>query len=849
MAFERASQESARELVRRALEGDVEGAVGSLRAFLEKSPDDETAWLALGMVLSSAGRWGDAADALATAVELDSSVVPARLAYARALEKKGRLDDAAFQLLRAERLSPDDAHILKELGVVFYKRGLYDKSVQFLTRARSLAPDDARAWYALGLVQEARRDPGAAIAAYREAIAIDPSFGDPKKTLADLLASMGEHEEAIAVLDDLLRLERTNEQAAQNRDVLAKALAEMKARRLLGRTERELQESALVQQGQMKRKGTVPSSESEDGHPPFAEGARPGGNVESVLRYANRASELLVGLTGSGTIGRMLLVLVDPEKSAQKRDDVFQVTVVGQNGRREPANYATALTLTFLREALGAPMTQAGELYARLLAEGAAVTVSGARLGFASVPRWDRPGETMHGLAVWLIAACVALLAGCRTSRPPAPAPSRAELAFIHDDYERARTEARAAHRPLFVDAWAPWCHTCLSMQEFVFNDPALAALGSKFAWASVDTEKPASEAFLKKFPMQAWPTLWVIDPETEKPILKWPGSATAKELTVLLEDATEEFGGATKGGDRAAASGSAEAAAAWLRGNREAAEGHVAEAARAYESALAQAPSGWAKRPRVVEALVTALDMSHENEPCLTIAVREWPTMPRGTSRLNVGLYGVDCGTSLGKDPRFRDATLTLARGMEALAGDPAEPVLADDRSSVFDGLVTYYQSTGDEARAAVLARAWSDFLDGEAARAPTPSARAVFDSHRVLAYETSGRPEKAVPMLAQSERDFPGDYNAPARLAGVYLKMGRLELALAAIQRAEAKVYGPRTLRVLAIKADILKAMKRPEEEKKELERAVQVGEGLQLSSGYARLLAQLKARAGRP
>jgi tetratricopeptide (TPR) repeat protein len=317
----------------------------------------------------------------------------------------------------------------------------------------------------------------------------------------------------------------------------------------------------------------------------------------------------------------------------------------------------------------------------------------------------------------------------------------------------------------------------------------------------------------------------------------------------VLLEDATEEFGAATDGGGHAEASGSAEAAAAWLRGNREAAEGHVAEAARGYESALAQAPPGWAKRPRVVEALVTALVMSNENEPCLNIAVREWPTMPRGTPRLNVGLYGIECGTALGKDPRFRDATLTLARGMETLAGDSAEPVLADDRSSVFDGLVTYYQSTGDEARAAVLAHAWSDFLDGEAARAPTPSARAVFDSHRVLAYETSGRPEKAVPMLAQSERDFPGDYNAPARLAGVYLKMGRLELALAAIQRAEAKVYGPRTLRVLAIKADILKAMKRPMEEKKELERAVQVGEGLQLSSGYARLLAQLKARAGRP
>jgi tetratricopeptide (TPR) repeat protein len=171
---------------------------------------------------------------------------------------------------------------------------------------------------------------------------------------------------------------------------------------------------------------------------------------------------------------------------------------------------------------------------------------------------------------------------------------------------------------------------------------------------------------------------------------------------------------------------------------------------------------------------------------------------------------------------------------------------VLADDRSSVFDGLVTFYRSTGDEEHAKWVARAWRDFLDAEATQAPTPLARAVFDSHRVLAYEASGEREKAVPMLEQSERDFPGDYNPPARLAGVYLKMGRLDAALSAVQRAETKVYGPRTLRVLAIKADILQAMKRADDEKKVLERAVRVGEGMKLSGGYVQLLGQLRARA---
>jgi cytochrome c-type biogenesis protein CcmH/NrfG len=376
------------QVTRRALEGDVEGALGELGQILENAPEDEAAWLTLGMVQSSAGRWREASEALARAVELDGDVVAARLAFARALEKSGKLDDAAFQLLKAERLAPGDVKPLKELGAVFYKKGLYDKSVQFLTRARGLAPEDARVWYALGLAQEARRDPGAAIASYSESVRLDPKFGDAKKTLADVLAAMGEHEQAIAVLDDLLRLERTNEQAAINREVLVKALDEMRARRLLGKTEREVEASALVQEGQMKRRGHVPRADDDPR------------DVVSVVRYGTSLSEMLVGLTTDGTIAKMMLVLPDPEKAAKKRDDVFKVTVVGTSGRREPANYATAITLTFLRETLGAPMTQASELYARVLGGEHTLDWSGARLAFASVPRPDRPGDTLHGLSI-----------------------------------------------------------------------------------------------------------------------------------------------------------------------------------------------------------------------------------------------------------------------------------------------------------------------------------------------------------------------------------------------------------------------------------------------------------------
>src|SRR5689334_24899602 len=162
----------------------------------------------------------------------------------------------------------------------------------------------------------------------------------------------------------------------------------MSARRLLGKTERELERSALVQEGQLKRRGEIPKTDDDPA------------SVAKVVRYGKGLAELLVGLTAEGAIARLMLVLVDPQKAAKKRDDVFRVTVVGTSGRREPANYATAVRLTFLREALGAPMTQTSELYARLLGGEKSLDWSSARIACASLPNSAGYGESLQVLEV-----------------------------------------------------------------------------------------------------------------------------------------------------------------------------------------------------------------------------------------------------------------------------------------------------------------------------------------------------------------------------------------------------------------------------------------------------------------
>ena len=119
-----------------------------------------------------------------------------------------------------------------------------------------------------------------------------------------------------------------------------------------------------------------------------------------MLRYRAALVEVLATIDPAGAIRSLALLLVDPDRAARAKDDTFQVTVVGKDGRHEAVDYGTAATLTFLREALGCPMTHASALYAKLLSGDENVEWGGARLSFTSVPRPDKPTETRHGILV-----------------------------------------------------------------------------------------------------------------------------------------------------------------------------------------------------------------------------------------------------------------------------------------------------------------------------------------------------------------------------------------------------------------------------------------------------------------
>ncbi len=392
-------------------------------------------------------------------------------------------------------------------------------------------------------------------------------------------------------------------------------------------------------------------------------------------------------------------------------------------------------------------------------------------------------------------------------------------IEFVENDYGHALALARREKKPLFVDAWAPWCHTCLSMKSYVFDQPEVRAQAGSFVWLSMDTETAPGQEFVQKFPMRFWPTLWVLDARNETPELKWEAAATAPELARLLRAVAAEGTDGKSGEEQPGAAGRAESAR--IRGERAVAKADLPLAIASYREALATSPPGWAERPQTVEALAGTLAAANDRTACLELADAEDDKLPPGTSKANVALAAFHCAEPLPAtlpsrriDQRF-ELLLSIAR-------DRRFPLLPDDRSDIYNNLIEHLQEHAPDGaaekalaagKARTLAREWSVFVDAEASSARTPAARAVFDSHRLLAYIAMGEPGRAVPMLEQSERDFPDDYNPPARLAKADLAVATpasRQAALAAIDRALGLVYGPRKLSLVIVKCDVLEALR---------------------------------------
>jgi len=372
-------------------------------------------------------------------------------------------------------------------------------------------------------------------------------------------------------------------------------------------------------------------------------------------------------------------------------------------------------------------------------------------------------------------------------------------------------------------------------MRAFVFTDKALQRHAGRFVWLSLDVEKAENASHKKKYAVDALPMFFVLDPKTEKAALRWVGGATVPQLQKVLADGAAAVKGSGQG-----------VATALARADRFYGEGSYDKAAAAYREAIAKAPAGWARYGRSVESLLFALYETKDYAGCAKTAHDAYPRLSRTSSSANVAASGLSCALELPKeDPSRAGLVSSLVQDARALLTGARRDIAADDISSVYETLATEREDAGDATGKKKVLRERATFLEAAAARAKTPDARAVFDSHRLGTYLELGEPDRALPMLLASERELPDDYNPPARLALTYKAMKRYDDAIAASDRALAKIYGPRKLGVLQTRSDIYKEMGNIEAAKKTMEQAIELAESLPEGQRSERFIASLKKK----
>jgi len=372
-------------------------------------------------------------------------------------------------------------------------------------------------------------------------------------------------------------------------------------------------------------------------------------------------------------------------------------------------------------------------------------------------------------------------------------------------------------------------------MQAFVFTDRALARRAGQFVWLSIDTEKAGNAPFTRKFPVEGLPTFFIVDPATETATLRWLGGATVPQVQKLLDDGLRTVAAPGRGLEETLA-----------RADRLFGEGKNAEAAKAYQEALAAAPRGWSRYGRALESLLYALDATKDREGCATTARDAFSRLKATPSAANVAASGLGCALEMNtENPARRELVDALRADALSVVGSHRRDIAADDVSSVYQALEQDRQDAKDVEGRRRLLEQHASFLEQRASGARTPQERAVFDSHRMGAYLDLHQPERAIAMLEQSERDFPSDYNPPARLAVILNAMTKPQEAAAASDRALTKAYGPRRIGILQARSEIEAARGDAAASRRYLEEALRAAEALPEGQRSERTIASLKKK----
>lgn len=429
-------------------------------------------------------------------------------------------------------------------------------------------------------------------------------------------------------------------------------------------------------------------------------------------------------------------------------------------------------------------------------------------------------------MSIARIALVLALLGACKkeekqpgtgTGTAPTACEGKQEksgaIAWFEDDLAKAKACAKQRGVPVVIDEWAPWCHTCISMQKYIFPDASFAPLADRFVFVATDTDKEENEEVVAKYPPAAWPTFFVISPDGEV-LGRYVGAASVEQFRDFLIESEKTF----LAGAKLPAGPLAELVAAERKtieaaqlGKADPRRGEaLAEAELRYRKALELAPADWPRRPDVLVSTVSVLARQSDPVPCVDFAIEHLDETGRTSSVADFIGTARNCADKLeATDPeRFETFTDNAAKRLFALLADETAALSADDRSDAMTYLRYLYEDQAQPQSAVAIAQAQRALLDKAAAEAPDPFTAMTYNWPRAEVYQYLAIPLELVPALEKSAADLPLEYDPPYRLAWIYKEAGKLDEAIPWARKAAELAYGPRKARAQAQLADMLRA-----------------------------------------
>ncbi|MBX5484482.1 MAG: tetratricopeptide repeat protein [Myxococcaceae bacterium] len=195
--------------------GDLDRAERTLRKVVETAPNDASAQLWMGRVLTEKKKLARARIHLRRAIKLAPHEAEAYLALAQLELEAGRPDAAMAAVDDLSRAIPGESRGLRLLGMVFADRNDLPRAEQMLRRAVEVYPGDDEAWARLAQIYEADDRDAEAEQAYAEALARNPDDLELLLSAGRVALRIGAVARARAWFDRVLSLTDEPETAVQ----------------------------------------------------------------------------------------------------------------------------------------------------------------------------------------------------------------------------------------------------------------------------------------------------------------------------------------------------------------------------------------------------------------------------------------------------------------------------------------------------------------------------------------------------------------------------------------------------------------------------------------------------------